>query len=241
MGSVNTPVLSERLLAILDALPASVPKDVTSRFRQTVNSAANILDAPQYEHDGTAVDLACNASKTLFGDLVITPDSPSYKSAQQVNWSMACWLPARCIIKLQNTVEVALALGIINHFKCPFAVRSAGHQGNPGFGSIGKDGVLLDLGSMNSVNLSDDRRVASLEPGATWKKVYEVLENENLNVPGGRISEVGVGGLILGGMCTKYQGYICRRLTFVSQGACLTSQHTGAWFAITWRALRYSR
>ena len=112
---------------------------------------------------------------------------------------MTSWLPAKCIIRILNTVEVALALKIITHFSCPFAIRSGGHQANPGFGSIGESGILLDLGTLNSTELSSDHKVASLGPGARWGDVYEMLEQQKLNVVGGRIAEVGVGGLILGG------------------------------------------
>lgn len=100
---------------------------------------------------------------------------------------------------MQNNVEVALALKVLTHFQCPFAIRSGGHQANPGFGSIGDFGVLLDLGSMSSITLSANGKVASLEPGARWGDVYDRLEEQQLTVVGGRIAEVGVGGLVLGG------------------------------------------
>ena len=90
---------------------------------------------------------------------------------------------------------------VVTYFQCPFALRSGGHQANPGFGSIGDAGILLDLGSMNAVALSADRKVVSLEPGARWGEVYEALEKQELTVVGGRIAEVGVGGLVLGGKC----------------------------------------
>jgi FAD/FMN-containing dehydrogenase len=116
--------------------------------------------------------------------------------------SKACWLPARCIIRLQDTVEVALALGIVSYFQCQFAVRSGGHKPSPGSGSIGENGILLDLKLMNTISLSGDRRTAIIEPGATWDQVYTVLEKDELNVVGGRVAGVGVGGLILGGILT---------------------------------------
>jgi hypothetical protein len=53
---------------------------------------------------------------------------------------------------------------------------------------------------MNTISMSRDRRTALIEPGATWDQVYTVLEKEELNVAGGRVAGVGVGGLILGGM-----------------------------------------
>lgn len=114
--------------------------------------------------------------------------------------STTCWLPAACIVKLENTAEVALALRIVTFTNVKFAVRSAGHNSNPGFASIGEDGVLLDVKALNQVKLSEDHKVCSVGPGATWEKVYEELEKNELVVVGGRSAGVGVGGLILGGI-----------------------------------------
>ena len=81
-----------------------------------------------------------------------------------------------------------------------FAVRSGGHNANIGFGSVGADGVVLDLSSLHSIEVSSDKKYASVGPGAKWEAVYTALEAENLTVIGGRVSDVGVGGLVLGGL-----------------------------------------
>jgi FAD/FMN-containing dehydrogenase len=84
--------------------------------------------------------------------------------------------------------------------QCSFAVRSAGHSANPGFASVGESGIVIDLSSLNTVTVSDAKDVASVGPGATWDKVYEALEKDELAVVGGRAPGVGVGGLITGGL-----------------------------------------
>jgi FAD/FMN-containing dehydrogenase len=112
---------------------------------------------------------------------------------------MTCWLPAVCILQVQNAVEVALALKIVTSTQSAFAIRSGGHNASPGFSSVGESGILLDLSALNSTTLSPDGAVASVGPGATWDRVYEELEKHELTVVGGRVSGVGVGGLVLGG------------------------------------------
>lgn len=94
---------------------------------------------------------------------------------------------------------MALALKIVTHTQSTFAVRSGGHSPNPGFGSVGESGVLLDLGAFNTTTLSPEGDIASVGPGATWDSVYEELEKHKLTVVGGRVIGVGVGGLITGG------------------------------------------
>jgi FAD/FMN-containing dehydrogenase len=89
---------------------------------------------------------------------------------------------------------VALALKIVTRLQSDFAVRSGGHNPSPGFSSVGQSGILLDLSALNEINLSHERDVASVGPGATWDSVYEELEKHQLTVVGGRVSGVGVGG-----------------------------------------------
>jgi hypothetical protein len=55
------------------------------------------------------------------------------------------------------------------------------------------------MGAMDAVGVSEDRRVASVGAGAKWGTVYSKLEPLGLGVSGGRVSDVGVAGLILGG------------------------------------------
>jgi FAD/FMN-containing dehydrogenase len=114
--------------------------------------------------------------------------------------STTCHLPAACFVKVQNPIEVALALKIVTHIQCTFAVRSGGHSPSPGFASVGESGIVIDLSSLNTVILSDAKDVASVGPGATWDQVYEALEKDELAVVGGRAPGVGVGGLITGGL-----------------------------------------
>jgi len=113
--------------------------------------------------------------------------------------SSDCWLPAACIIKARSAMDVALALLIVTTVHANFAVRSAGHNANSGFSSVGQQGVLLDLGEMNQITFNEDNSQAFIGPGSTWDEVYGALEAINLTVAGGRSGGVGVGGLILGG------------------------------------------
>jgi FAD/FMN-containing dehydrogenase len=112
---------------------------------------------------------------------------------------MTCWLPAACFLRVESSLDVAVALKLVTLLKSKFAVRGGGHNANPGFSSVDASGLLIDTGALNSINLSKDKKTASLGPGATWDQVYEKLEKEQLTVAGGRVKDVGVGGLLLGG------------------------------------------
>lgn len=85
------------------------------------------------------------------------------------------------------------------------AVRSGGHS-YLGFNNIA-NGVTIDLGLMNRSSYDPVQDLASVEPGAAWKDVYyNLLQNGNVTVTGGRDGGVGVGGFLLGGGNSYYTG-----------------------------------
>lgn len=90
---------------------------------------------------------------------------------------------------------------VLSAFNTRFAIRSGGHQYNPGFAGVGSNGVLIALSKLKSVSLSQDKSIATVGPGLRWGDVYAAIEPQGKVVVGGRISLVGVGGLILGGVC----------------------------------------
>ena len=63
-----------------------------------------------------------------------------------------------------------------------------------------QDGVTIDLSQMKSVAVNDERTITRVEPGARWSDVYSKLSPMNLSIVGGRVSDVGVAGLTLGGI-----------------------------------------
>ncbi len=62
-----------------------------------------------------------------------------------------------------------------------------------------QDGVTIDLSELTQVEMSMDRTITSVGGGARWEDVSYKLDAMNLAVVGGRVHDVGVGGLTLGG------------------------------------------
>jgi FAD/FMN-containing dehydrogenase len=65
-----------------------------------------------------------------------------------------------------------------------------------------QEGVTIDMSAMASVEVSEDRKVVKVGAGARWGDVYRKLEVMGLGVSGGRVADVGVAGLIIGGVFT---------------------------------------
>lgn len=118
--------------------------------------------------------------------------------------SVTSRIPAEAYIYLNNKAEVAAALSVIKATKSKFAIRSAGHNANPGFSSVATSmaGFVLDLRGLKSKVLDKSAGIAHIGAGNNWAEVFTWLEKENLSVIGSREGRVGVSGFILGGVFT---------------------------------------
>jgi FAD/FMN-containing dehydrogenase len=103
-----------------------------------------------------------------------------------------------CRVEPSTTEEVALILGILVKESCPFAIRSGGHSRIPN-SSNSNGGVTIDMVGIGGIDLSKDTKTVKVGSGALWHDVYSRLEEKNLMVVGGRVGDVGVGGLVMGG------------------------------------------
>lgn len=103
-----------------------------------------------------------------------------------------------CIIEPSSAGDVSKAMQIVTFTGAKFSTRSGGHNPNPGWAS-NNGGVLIELVNVNEFTLSSDGSYVSVGPGNRWQRVYEDLSKANKSVVGGRITDVGVGGYLLGG------------------------------------------
>lgn len=113
-------------------------------------------------------------------------------------WSQQQEVDPACVFQPASTVEVAVGLLLSELTLCPFAVKSGGHAAFAGASNI-QDGLTIDLVGLNSTALSRNSTIASVGAGNRWLDVYDWLDPMGLSVIGGRVSDIGVGGLTLGG------------------------------------------
>lgn len=94
--------------------------------------------------------------------------------------------------------EVAAALGHAVRRGLAVSVRSGGH--GPLGHATNTGGLVLDLRHLDGVEVLDaDRRLVRVGGGATWGRVAARLDPLGWGITSGDTSEVGVGGLTLGG------------------------------------------
>lgn len=104
-----------------------------------------------------------------------------------------------CILIPTSASDVANAIKILaRHASVHFAVTSGGCMPNSGAANI-EGGVTINLQKLNQIELKENHSVVSVGPGARWGEVFEALDPLGLSTMGGRVANVGVGGLTLGG------------------------------------------
>ncbi|QKX59142.1 uncharacterized protein TRUGW13939_06274 [Talaromyces rugulosus] len=142
---------------------------------------------------------ACSALREDFGSQVTFSDERLYENELSRFWSLqqSQTLPA-CIFLPESSHDVASAVILARRSNCPFAVKSGGHAAFSGASNL-EGGLTIDLVAINDITVNKERATVSVGPGNGWGDVYRQLENQNLTVVGGRIADVGVGGLSLGG------------------------------------------
>ncbi|CAE6425123.1 unnamed protein product [Rhizoctonia solani] len=120
------------------------------------------------------------------------------------HWASSSNQDSACVVEPANAEDVSAILKIVANDSVPFGIRSGGHATNAGFSST--PGVQIALFNFNEVTYrkapaAADGSVGTVDfgSGLIWDDVYAALEPHGVNVVGGRVTGVGVGGFTLGG------------------------------------------
>ncbi|CAJ2500295.1 Uu.00g031480.m01.CDS01 [Anthostomella pinea] len=128
---------------------------------------------------------------------IVLPSNPEYTELREDNWSQTAWRRPSCIASLNATAEIASLVSVLADNQIAFAIRYRGHSPNPHDSNI-DTGVLIALANFDEVSSDAGTGLVSMGPGARWEAVYGELDKYNRSMVGGRVMDVGVGGLTLG-------------------------------------------
>ncbi|KAL8867990.1 MAG: hypothetical protein Q9174_005292 [Haloplaca sp. 1 TL-2023] len=145
-------------------------------------------------HNASAL---CQSLSATFRNGTHLPSYGDYLRLSTENWSATAWAKPACIIQPRKTKDLQQVVRTLTSQNISFAIRSGGHMPSPGAANI-DDGVLVDMSSFREVSYNATDNTARVGPGQTWGGVYAHLDEYNVTVVGGRVLEVGVGGLVLG-------------------------------------------
>jgi FAD/FMN-containing dehydrogenase len=133
--------------------------------------------------------------RATFGGEVVTPDDAGYDDARAV-WNGTITTRPALIARCQTVSDIAAAVNFARATGTSPAVRAGGHSVG---GLSSSDGLVIDLSPMKQVRVDPERRVAVVQPGATWADFDAATAAHGLASTGGLVSTTGVAGLTLGG------------------------------------------
>lgn len=154
------------------------------------------MDTMHQEEQGGDVDRALEELRGRLAGSVIEPQDPLYDEARAV-WNGMIDVRPRAVIRAGAVGDIDPVLDTARHTGLPLAVRGGGHN-IAGHGTV-DGGLVLDLGQLRGVDVDVERRLVTVEPGATLADVDSATVTHGLAVPLGVISATGVAGLTLGG------------------------------------------
>ncbi|KAL2865563.1 FAD-binding oxidoreductase [Aspergillus lucknowensis] len=171
------------------------------------NLGVDVTTIPQLNGSftGSACERACGALDYLYGsERVLSENIPAYQNATESYWSAQQQeVKPTCIFIPSIDTDVSTVVLLTQLTECPFAAKSGGHAAFAG-ASSSQGGISILFRDLNEVSLNDDKSIASIGPGNKWGQVYKALEPHGLAVVGGRLSDIGVGGLTTGGGISYY-------------------------------------
>ena len=158
-----------------------------SRQNRGMNTTAS-----HHEPANPAID---TLRRSLSGS-VITSRDVDYDEVRRVWNGMIDRRPA-VVVRAATVDDIVPAIRFAQDIGLPLAVRGGGHN-IAGNGTV-DGGLVLDLGSLNAVEVDAVGREVTIGPGATLADVDRATEPHSLAVPIGVVSGTGMAGLTLGG------------------------------------------
>ncbi|KAJ7706699.1 FAD-binding domain-containing protein [Mycena rosella] len=148
----------------------------------------------------TGSQLACRTLSTGPLSTFVKSSGAEFQAGAASAWNLLnVELTPACIVFPETTEHVSIAMTAIHSFKATYAIQSGGHSAMQGWNNV-QAGVLIHF--MNMRNISHDQASSSVtfQPGLTWGEALDALEPLGVAVAGGRVSDVGTGLLLGGGL-----------------------------------------
>ena len=137
---------------------------------------------------GTVEAASIEELRSALGGEVIAPEDSSYEEARRVWNGMIDCRPA-LIVTCESADDVVAAVNFGRENGLVVAVRGGAHS-TPGYSTC-DDGIVIDLGRMNAVEVDPEARTARVQGGARWVDLDGPTQEHGLAVTGGRVSDTG--------------------------------------------------
>lgn len=175
LSSLRTALLAAALLSLSSSV-SSAPAATASSSSDTCSTIAST----------TTIEVAKRF------ELPYTVEQAHYWSSSTVAIKPAC------IIFPKSAAEVSAIIKVLGQNNETFAVKSGGHSPNNYYASV-SNGPLISTSKMNQVLLDQATGIVNIGPGNRLDEVAKKLDGTGWTFSGGRVGNVGVGGLVLNG------------------------------------------
>ena len=145
-------------------------------------------------HDGDRVVDALTSAG--INGQIIDRTHPEYNDARRI-WNGAFDKHPLVVVRVANATDVQKTVRAAKDTGVALAVRGGGHS-LAGFSTC-DDGIVLDLSSLNTVEVDLTNRTVRIGGGALLHDLDSTCASHGLVVPAGVVSHTGVAGLTLGG------------------------------------------
>ena len=147
-----------------------------------------------------------------FAGELVHPEDTAYDELRSVFNAMIDRRPA-LIARCTSADDVIAAVNVAREQGIPLSIYGGGH-GVTG-SAVVDAGVVADLRMLNRIDVDPEQRTARVEGGARWGAIDAATQEHGLAVTGGRVSDTGIGGLLLGsgsGWLERKFGFTCDNL-----------------------------
>ncbi|CAO1623154.1 unnamed protein product [Jaminaea pallidilutea] len=163
--------------------------------------AVTVQAAPAGKSACTAIQGSLGFNKVSNGQLQNTADY--LESRDYWNTRLDLMAPA-CAVYPASAADVSTILKAVKKAGSRFAIKAGGHNPNQNFSST-DGGVLIDLRKMTDKSYDSSQELCTYQPGNRFGDLYEYYEQFGVTVTGARLSGVG-SGLGLGGGLSYLSG-----------------------------------
>lgn len=152
--------------------------------------------APQDAHQRAGATADYGPLRSEIDGAVLTPGDAGYDDARAV-WNGRFDSRPAAIARCAGPDDVAAAVRFARGHGLGVGVKAGGHD-YAGKSAV-EGGLLIDLSSLDGVDVDADARTARVEAGATWGDFDAAAQRHGLATTGPTVSTVGVAGATLGG------------------------------------------
>jgi FAD/FMN-containing dehydrogenase len=172
---------------------------------------SSLIITPAFMKQAQAVTgLPLNDLRSRLNDqsLMLVPSDAQF-AKYQTSFNRRIELVPQLRVLCETAETVATTIRWARQNNIPFSIRSGGHS-YEGFSQ--SSSVVIDVRSLNSIQISADKKTATVGAGCTLGSVYEALAEQGLMIPAGTCGNVGIAGHVLGGgfgMSSRQFGLAC--------------------------------